>query len=71
MLKPYIGQSVVTRRGKRGTVVAIGEGTIDVKFGGKVFTMKDTAVVSDSAYRGMQTAANIAASNQRYNARIG
>jgi hypothetical protein len=41
----YTGAKVATRRGKIGTVVAIGDGTVDVKFGSQVFTMKDTDLV--------------------------
>jgi preprotein translocase subunit YajC len=41
----YIGAEVATRRGKIGTIVAIGDGTVDVKFGGKVFTMKNGQVI--------------------------
>lgn len=44
----YVGQQVETRRGKVGTVEAFDEAarTVDVRFGGKVFTMKTTQVAS-------------------------
>jgi preprotein translocase subunit YajC len=49
----YVGQEVVTRRGKRGTVVAVSgdfdTGTVDVSFNGKVFTMTQKQVVSARA----------------------
>lgn len=49
----FVGQEVVTRRGKRGTVVAVdggfADGTVDVRFGGKVFTMTQKQVVSARA----------------------
>jgi len=47
----YVGASVLTRRMKRGTVVAIGEGTVDVRFGSRVFTMRNGDVVNEHAYR--------------------
>lgn len=44
----YVGCKVVTRREKIGTVVAVDDDafTVDVKFGGKVFTMRQGQVVS-------------------------
>lgn len=46
----YVGQEVVTRRAKHGVVVAVGASTVDVRFGGSIFTMKHGQVVSARVY---------------------
>jgi hypothetical protein len=66
------GSEVVTRRGKTGFVKAnLPNGMILVAFSPTHagFEMKETAVVSASAYRSMQAGSRINASNQRYNCR--
>lgn len=46
-----IGSRVVTRRGKRGTVVAVhDDGGVDVRFGGRVFTVRATSLVLAREY---------------------
>jgi hypothetical protein len=52
-----IGQTVVTRRGKRGTVEAIEGDAVHVRFGGKVFPMRAGQLVRESSYERMQAGA--------------
>lgn len=46
----YVGQVVVTRRGKRGTVVGFDGGQVLVQFGGRSFPMRPGQLVSASSY---------------------
>jgi hypothetical protein len=53
----YVGCKVITRREKIGTVVAVDDDafTVDVKFGGKVFTMRQGQVKGLDAHRKQMT----------------
>ncbi len=66
-----VGDKVVTRRGKTGTVVEVlDSGDILVAFGfPKPIQLRATQVVSEAAYRKMQAGSAVNASNQRYNQR--
>lgn len=46
----YVGQTVVTRRGKRGTVTAVDADVVHVRFGGAVFPMRPGQLVSAREY---------------------
>lgn len=62
----YTGETVITRRGKRGTVVSCADGTVDVRFGGKVFTMRWGQVVSEHEVNRMNAASRYARNVSRY-----
>jgi len=48
------GATVVTRRGKRGTVEGYNaDGTVNVRFGGRVFPMREGQLVHEASYRAM------------------
>ena len=46
-----VGSKVVTRRGKRGVVETFNtDGKVNVRFGSKVFAMRQTQVICAAAY---------------------